>query len=242
MERGDGFGRVYSIGVGGRSHEGGKWVSDSFATAPRLDSTTQPYGYIPNHRPTTHRPLSGSFVPLPFSPSSLSLIPLLPLLTRALSPYVDQPSPYPYSLACLPVVPVSLFLIPSSSWLGSRERRLRARVASPKTPQTPAGTRLHPVALSSIVVIIVVVVLEGTRRDELHRETGIPRGDDAILSTAGNAMVDGLCITARDVRLMHFVSVNLRLSSTSETEDRTPCISILRLMSHEFDHTRYLYF
>lgn len=24
VERGDGFGRVYSIGVGGRSHEGGK--------------------------------------------------------------------------------------------------------------------------------------------------------------------------------------------------------------------------
>lgn len=73
--------------------------------------------------------------------------------------------------ACLPVVPVSLFLIPSSSsWLGSRERRLRARVASPKTPQTPAGTRLHPVALSSVVVVIVavvvVVILEGTRRNE----------------------------------------------------------------------------
>lgn len=30
-----------------------------------------------------------------------------------------------------------------------------------------------------------------------------------------------LCAAARDVRLMHFVSVNLRLSSTSETEDKT---------------------
>lgn len=114
-----------------------------------------------------HRPpfsLSDSFSSLFSVVSPLTTATTAAAATRALSPYasyLDQPTNQPTnppavaavappcpSSAFPAVVPVSLFLTPLSSWLGPRERRLRAGVASPKTPQTPAGTRLHPVALS----------------------------------------------------------------------------------------------
>lgn len=160
--------------------------------------------------------------PLPFSPPSLSPPYCRYLLARSHPTSTNHPRIHRLP-ACLPVVPVSLFLTPSSSsWLGPRERRLRARVASPKTPQTPAGTRLHPVTLSSIAVIIVVVVLKGTSNIEklgFRAEAIRHRRQREMPMVAMD--IAGLCAAARDVRLMHFVSVSLRLSGTSETEDKT---------------------
>lgn len=175
-------------------------MSDSFATAPRLDSTTLTLRIYP--KPPTDHP-----------PSSLQLLQLLsPFLRRLSHPLTAATYSRALTLrrptisvssaclpACLPVVPVSLFLTPSSSsWLGPRERRLRARVASPKTPQTPAGTRLHPVALSSIVVIIVVVVLQGTRQDRvISRNWDSARRRCDIVDSGKCPWFDGHCGTLR---------------------------------------------
>lgn len=163
-------------------------MSDSFATAPRLDSTTLTLRIYP--KPPTDQP------PTVFSPShSLRLLLFSSLFsvvshplaaaaaTRALSPYVDQAtnsSPYACLPACFPIPHSILFVVARTL----REKVTSARVASPKTPQTPAGTRLHPVALS----VVVVFALGGTRRktSDVGKLGFRANRDDAIPLTIEN--------------------------------------------------------
>lgn len=149
-------------------------MSDSFATAPRLDSTTLTLRIYP--KPPTDQP------PTVFSPShSLRLLLFSSLFsvvshplaaaaaTRALSPYVDQAtnsSPYACLPACFPIPHSILFVV---------ARTLREKVTSQsRVSQDPANPSWYKIAPSGSQRRRCLRSRRNAAEDERRREIGIP--------------------------------------------------------------------
>lgn len=154
-------------------------MSDSFATAPRLDSTTLTLRIYPKP-PTTHTILR-SLLLLPFLRHRLTPL-LLPLARSHPTPYLDQPtttSPcltLSLSLVLTPVSPVRLpacgacFPIPHSTLVVARTPREKVTSRS-RVSQDPANPSWYKIAPSGS---------QHRRRsrnaaDERRREIGIPK-------------------------------------------------------------------
>jgi len=226
-------------------------VSDSFATAPRLDSTTLTLRIYPKP-PTDHHPhsfVSSSLLSTSASSSLLFLFsatshPSATAATRALSSYQPQPpSSSSSSSSSSLVVPVSLFLTPPSSpWLGPREREKvtsQSRVSQdPANPSwykiAPSGSQCHrPRRLARLGRLRYHsdVGKLGLRAD---RDGVSPRDTDEASERASerererersSSLMDiaGLYVALGDLRLMHLVSANPHRPRRKRKDNGSPC-------------------
>lgn len=183
-------------------------MSDSFATAPRLDSTTLTLRIYPKP-PTDHPPSS---LRLLLSSSLFYVVSRTPCcrchscaLTLRRPTNYPRPSvfpPPPRPTACLPACG-ACFPIPHSTVVVVVARTLREKVTSrSRVSQDPANPSWYKIAPSGSHVV-VAVVLEGTRRrNERRREIGIPYGSvrfDTVDCGGCSWLTDivGLCAVTR---------------------------------------------
>jgi len=208
-------------------------VSDSFATAPRLDSTTLTLRIYPKP-PTDHHPrsfVSFSVPPLrrlgllssSFSPPALTPPPAA-AATRALSSYVDQPTTLLLLLLLLPLfLPCgACFPIPHST-LVAVARTPREKVTSrSRVSQDPANPSWYKIAPSGSQCRrrrrlryrcrwsdVGKLGLGADRGGISARYPASVRERERERERASSLMdIAGLYVALGDLRLMHLVSAN----------------------------------